>query len=113
MMTPILTVLGLSGAMTLLLILFVRHTRVRFVIELEESAAHVQRGDPPSAFVRACSDVARLHRIASGRILGVRTGSGIALQFSGDIPRRAHQAFRNVWIPPDSGGPGGGNRAAG
>jgi hypothetical protein len=112
-MTPILTLLGLSGAMILLLLVFVRHTRVRFVIELEGSAARARRGDPPSAFVRACSDVARLHRISSGRILGLRTGSGIELQFSPDIPRRAHQAFRNVWIPPDSGGPGGGNRAAG
>lgn len=112
-MTPILTLLGLSGAMILLLVAFVRHTRVRFIIELEGGAARLRRGDPPSAFVRACSDVARLHRIASGRIVGVRTGSGIALQFSADIPSRAHQAFRNVWIPPDSGGPGGGNRAAG
>jgi hypothetical protein len=112
-MTTILTLLGLSGAMILLLVVFVRHTRVRFIIDLEGSAARVSRGDPPSAFVRACGDVARFHRISRGRILGVRTGNGIELQFSSDIPGRTQQSFRNVWIPPDSGGPGGGNRAAG
>ncbi len=111
-MTALFTVLGISAAMLLLLVIFVRQTRVRFVVELRDGVARTRRGDPPSGFVRACSEVARLHRVQRGQITGIRTGTGIELKFSSDIPQRAHQPFRNVWIPPTSGGPGG-NRAAG
>lgn len=111
-MAPILTLLGLSGALILLLVVFLRHVRVRFIIDLDDRAARVRRGDPPAAFVRGCGDVARLYRLRSGRILGVRTANGIELRFSKDIPARAHQPLRNIWVPPSSGGPGG-NRAAG
>ncbi len=111
--TLLITVLGLSVAMALLLVFFLRQTRVRFVVELREGTPEVRRGDPPSSFVRACADVARLYRLRQGRITGVRTGDGIELRFSDDIPSRAHQPFRNVWTPPPSDGPGGGRRAAG
>jgi hypothetical protein len=111
-MTPILTLLVLSGAMIVLLVLFLRHVRVRFVIDLERGTARVRRGDPPAAFVRGCSEVARLFGLQRGRVLGVRTGNGIELRFSKEIPARAHQPLRNIWVPPTSGGPGG-NRAAG
>ena len=111
-MTPILTLLGLTGAMIVLLVLFLRHVRVRFIIDLDGGQARVRRGDPPAAFVRGCSDVARMYRVQVGRILGVRTGNGVELRFSKEIPERAHQPFRNIWVPPNSGGPGG-HRAAG
>jgi len=111
-MTPILTLLGLTGAMIVLLVFFLRHVRVRFVIDLDGGKARVRRGDPPAAFVRGCSDVARLYRLQTGRIFGIRTGNGIEIRFSKDIPGRARQPVRNMWEPPRSGGPGG-NRAAG
>jgi len=111
-MTPILTLLGLFSAMIVLLVLFLRHVRVRFIVDLDGGTARVRRGDPPAAFVRGCSDVARLYRLQMGRILGVRTGNGVELRFSKEIPGRAHQPLRNIWVPPGSGGPGG-NRAAG
>lgn len=111
--TLLITVLGLSAAMVLLLVFFLRQTKVRFVVELREGAAAVRRGDPPSSFVRACADVARLYRLRQGRITGIRTGDGIELRFSDDIPDRVRQPFRNVWNPPPSDGPGGGHRAAG
>lgn len=110
-MTELLTFLGLSGAMVLGLVLFLRHVRVRFIIELVGGGARVRRGDPPAAFVRGCNEVARLYRLRAGRVFGVRTARGIELQFSKDIPERARQPLRNVWVPPNSGGPGG-NRAA-
>lgn len=111
-MTPILTLLGLSAAMVVVLVLFLRHVRVRFVIDLDGGSARVRRGDPPAAFVRGCSDVARIYRVQMGQIFGVRTGTGVELRFSKEIPVRAHQPLRNVWVPPGSGGPGG-NRASG
>ncbi|WP_043740726.1 DUF3634 family protein [Thioalkalivibrio nitratireducens] len=92
---------------------FLMHVRVRFVIDLNDGRARVLRGDPPSAFVRGCSDVARLYRVRRGRIVGVRTAGGIELRFSRDLPERAHQPLRNVWVPPGSGGPGGGRAAGG
>lgn len=110
-MTPILILLGLSAAMAVLLVLFLRHVRVRFIIDLDGGSARVRRGDPPAAFVRGCSDVVRLYRLQMGQILGVRTANGVELRFSKDIPTRAHQPLRNLWVPPTSGGPGG-NRAA-
>ncbi|TVP83435.1 MAG: DUF3634 family protein [Thioalkalivibrio sp.] len=111
-MTPILILLGMLAAMAVVMVLFLRHVRVRFVIDLDGGKARVRRGDPPAAFVRGCSDVARLYRLNSGRILGIRSGNGIELRFSKEIPARAHQPLRNQWEPPTSGGPGG-NRAAG
>ncbi|WP_373025903.1 DUF3634 family protein [Thioalkalivibrio sp.] len=98
--------------MAVVLVLFLRHVRVRFVIDLNGGKARVRRGDPPAAFVRGCSEVARLYRLSSGRIFGIRSGNGIELRFSKEIPDRAHQPLRNMWVPPSSGGPGG-NRAAG
>ncbi|MFO8005845.1 DUF3634 family protein [Thioalkalivibrio sp.] len=111
-MTPIWTLLGILAAMAVVLVLFLRHVRVRFVIDLNGGKARVRRGDPPAAFVRGCSEVARLYRLSSGRIFGIRSGNGIELRFSKEIPDRAHQPLRNMWVPPSSGGPGG-NRAAG
>ena len=111
-MTPIWTLLGILAAMAVVLVLFLRHVRVRFVIDLNGGKARVRRGDPPAAFVRGCSEVARLYRLSSGRIFGIRSGNGIELHFSKEIPDRAHQPLRNMWVPPSSGGPGG-NRAAG
>ncbi|MFO8154279.1 DUF3634 family protein [Thioalkalivibrio sp.] len=111
-MTPILILLGLSAAMAVSLVLFLRHVQVRFIIDLDGGTASVRRGDPPAAFVRGCSEVARMYRVRSGRIFGIRSGNGIELRFSKEIPPRAHQPLRNIWVPPTSGGPGG-NRAAG
>lgn len=111
-MTPIWTLLGILAAMAVVLVLFLRHVRVRFVVDLDGGKARVRRGDPPAAFVRGCSEVARLYRLSSGRIFGIRSGNGIELRFSKEIPDRAHQPLRNMWVPPSSGGPGG-NRAAG
>ena len=111
-MTTILILLGLCAAMAALLVLFLRQTRVRFIIDLDGGTASVRRGDPPKAFVRGCTDVARMYRLRSGRIFGMRSGNGIELRFSKEIPARAHQPLRNIWVPPTSGGPGG-NRAAG
>ncbi|AHE98929.1 hypothetical protein THITH_12395 [Thioalkalivibrio paradoxus ARh 1] len=100
-------------AMAAVLTVFLMHVRVRFVIDLQGGRARVLRGDPPSAFVRGCSDVARLYRLDRGRILGVRTAGGIELRFSRDLPARAHQPLRNVWVPPTGGGPGGGRAVGG
>jgi len=111
-MTPILTLLGLTGAMIVLLVLFLRHVRVRFIIDLAGGQARVRRGDPPAAFVRGCSDVARLYRLNAGRVFGIRAAHGIEIRFSKDVPDRARQPLRNMWEPPGSGGPGG-HRAAG
>ncbi len=104
----VLLVLGLPVA----LVLIVCHARVVFVIRLQAGRAHRQRGRPSPSFVNACTSVARLHRLDRGRIMGVRTGEGVQLRFSADIPERARQAFRNVWTPPP-GGSGGGHRATG
>jgi len=112
-MIPISIFIALSVGVIVVLVVFVRVTRIRFVIDVQEATARVRRGDPPAAFVRACSEVARMHRFARGRVTGLRTGSGIELRFSPDIPLRAHQPLRNAWIPPTSGGPGGAGRAAG
>ncbi|MDN3516202.1 DUF3634 family protein [Aquisalimonas lutea] len=89
--------------------------RVVFIVELTGGRASIRRGQPPTGFAAACEDVARRHGITSGRITGVRSGSGVGLRFSRDIPARSHQAFRNVWTPPPSGGgpSGGGMRAQG
>lgn len=95
------------------LAVIVWHARVVFIIELRNRAARCQRGTPTPGFVQACTEVARLQRIDRGRITGVRTGAGIQLRFSNEIPDRARQAFRNVWTPPPGGGSGGGARAAG
>lgn len=103
-----LLVLGLPAA----LVLIVRHARVVFVIRLQDGRAQRQRGRPSPSFVAACSGVARLHRLDRGRIMGIRTGEGVQLRFSAEIPERARQAFRNVWTPPP-GGSGGGQRATG
>lgn len=107
----LLTALGLSFATLLLGVVFVLSTRVRFVVELHNGVARVRRGDPPSSFVRGCSDVARVYRLTQGTISGIRTGSGIELRFSPDIPKRVQQPFRNIWEPPASG-PGGGRSVA-
>lgn len=89
------------------------HARIVFVVQLQQRTASCRRGTPPPGFVPACTDVARMHRVDRGRITGVRTGAGIELRFSSEIPAHAHQAFRNVWTPPPSGGTGGGIRATG
>lgn len=92
-----------------------RRLRVVFIVELTEGRARVRRGQPPTGFAAACEDVARRHGIVSGRITGARSGNGVRLRFSRDIPAKSHQAFRNVWTPPPSGGgpSGGGMRASG
>jgi len=89
------------------------HARTVFVIEIGPDGARLRRGRPPPGFVVACTEVARMHGLKRGRIKGLRTGSGIRLRFSADIPERLHQRFRNVWEPPPGGGSGGGARATG
>lgn len=110
-MVVLLTAMGLSLATLFLGLFFLLRTRVRFVMEIRDGVARVRHGDPPSSFVRGCGEVARIHGVTRGTISGIRTGSGIRLQFSTDIPQRAHQPFRNLWEPPTSG-PGGGRSVA-
>ncbi|MGM0677705.1 DUF3634 family protein [Ectothiorhodospira marina] len=89
------------------------HARAAFVVQLKNGATQVKRGTPPPGFVRGCGDVARMYGLKQGRISGIRTGQGIQLRFSRDIPEHTHQPFRNVWTPPPGGNGGGGRRAAG
>jgi hypothetical protein len=81
--------------------------RSTFVIEIVEGEARVRRGNPPAGFASACTDIARLHGVRSGRIEGVGQGRHARLRFSSGIPERARQPFRNVWTPPPAPRPGG------
>ncbi|ANB02551.1 DUF3634 family protein [Ectothiorhodospira sp. BSL-9] len=93
--------------------LLIWHARIAFVVKLQDGKAQAQRGTPPPDFLRGCGDVARMYGIKQGRIRGIRSGQGIRLSFSRDIPEHTHQPFRNVWTPPPGGNGGGGRRAAG
>ncbi|WP_019627206.1 DUF3634 family protein [Thioalkalivibrio sp. ALJT] len=109
----LLTLLILFVLLGLGLALMLWHARQVFAIELRDGAARVRSGKPPTAFVRGCADVARQFGLTRGRITAVRTGTGVQLRFSREIPEKTHQAFRNVWTPPPGGGGGGGMRATG
>jgi len=105
-------VIVFAALLLVVVLLVLRHARTAFVIELDDGSARCVSGTPPAGFVSACEDVARLYRVDRGRIRGVRTGAGLQLRFSRDIPERVRQPFRNVWTPPPGGGPGG-HRARG
>lgn len=97
----------LAALLLIVVLILLARARCAFVIELAGGHARLRRGSPPTGFISACEDVARLYRIDSGRISGVRTAAGTQLRFSRNIPERARQPFRNVWTPPPGGGPGG------
>lgn len=111
---PVIAVLAAAALFALVAGLALWRLRIRFVVELSEGRVHARSGRPPPDFLSGCEDVARRHGIKSGRIIGVRDGGSVRLQFSRAIPQRSHQAFRNVWTPPPPpGGPPGGMRANG
>ncbi len=109
----LLTLLVMFALLGLGLALMLWHARQVFAVELRDGAARVRRGKPPTAFLRGCEEVARQFRLKRGRITAVRTDAGVQLRFSRDLPKKTHQAFRNVWTPPPGGGGGGGMRATG
>lgn len=112
---PLLATVAAGLVLAAIAAVLLLRLRVVFVVELAGGRATVRRGQPPNGFTAACEDVAHRHGITSGRITGVRSGGGVQLRFSRHIPPRSHQAFRNVWTPPPSGGgpSGGGMRAQG
>lgn len=82
--------------------------RIRFA----DARVAAVNGRPSAAFLSACRDIARLHRIPRGAVLVVGRGKHSRLRFSRGIPASARQAISNVWTPPPGGG-GGGMRASG
>ena len=67
-----------------------------FVVEIEEGVARASKGSPSPGFLSDCSDVAKTFEIKRGRLFGHRSGGGISLRFSPEIPEDSHQRFRNV-----------------
>ncbi|MCP1727059.1 hypothetical protein J2T60_001024 [Natronospira proteinivora] len=71
------------------------------------------RGWVPAALLAGCRDIARLHRVQSGRVEVMGRGRRQYLNFSRDLPEGTRQAISNCWTPPPGDGGGGGARAAG
>ena len=70
--------------------------RPSFVVEIHGGVARLDRGAAPAGLVVGFSDAAQDVGIDHGKIYGVKSGLGVTLEFSSDIPAHAHQRFRNV-----------------
>jgi hypothetical protein len=68
-----------------------------FEIVFENGTAWPRRGKIKRGFLEDCTEIARMHHIADGRIRGIRHGDAIRLDFSREIPAAAHQRLRNAW----------------
>jgi hypothetical protein len=67
-----------------------------FEIEIQGDTLRVRHGEAPGGIVSEFADAARDLEIRRGTIRGVRTGHGVTLAFSREIPAEAHQRFRNI-----------------
>ena len=84
-----------------------------FLIEFGPDGARLARGMAPAGFVAACTDVGRLHRVATGTVECLGQGRHARLRFSKNFPERARQPILNVWTPPTGPGTRSGRRARG
>ena len=68
-----------------------------FVVRVRSGVAAASRGVVTSKFLVACAEVLRDHGIPACTIRGYRTGKGVSLGFSREIPDTVRQNLRNVW----------------
>ena len=73
------------------------HRPARFVVAIRNGTVEVRKGRVPGAFLADCELLCRENGLASGTIRGVEKDGRVELRFSGDIPARHHQRFRNVY----------------
>jgi hypothetical protein len=67
-----------------------------FAVDFERGVARARQGEVPPGLLVGLSDVARDLGLSTGTVYGVRGRHGLTLDFSDDIPERAHQRLRNV-----------------
>jgi len=67
-----------------------------FEIEIQGDRLRVRRGEAPGGIVSEFADAARDFDLRRGTLRAIRTGTGVTLAFSSEIPPETHQRFRNI-----------------
>jgi hypothetical protein len=68
-----------------------------FVVAFTPHGPQCRRGRVPTGWLADCAAVAHDFGIVAGNVDAVRVAGGLRLRFSPEIPREAHQRFRNVF----------------
>jgi Protein of unknown function (DUF3634) len=71
--------------------------RAVFVIRIRDGKPRAVSGTVTRGFLRDIAEICERTGLRRGTVRGVLEGERVVLGFSGDVPDRCRQMFRNLW----------------
>jgi hypothetical protein len=69
-----------------------------FTVSIRDGTVKLKRGKVARAVLSEFETITKQQGILKGAVYGIKRGSVISLEFSGNISKEDQQRFRNVWV---------------